>query len=161
MERAPRCQKPGPQPSSPWQAGGDWASNIFWDPVSSSIKTEETTPTWRTVLTVKLTSQVRRNVPNSADHGSRPLASKAFLSSCSHQTQHTKPWLGVGIPGVSDSKESSCKAGDLGSIPGWGRSPGERNGYPIQYSCLENPMNRGAWWATVCEGAKSQTQLSD
>ena len=47
------------------------------------------------------------------------------------------------------SKESACNAGDLGSIPGLGRSPGEGNGNPLQYSCLENPMGRGAWQATV------------
>ena len=60
----------------------------------------------------------------------------------------------------SDSKESVCNAGDLGSIPGLGRSPDEENGYLLQYSCLENPMDRGAWWATVHGVTKSQTQLS-
>ena len=50
----------------------------------------------------------------------------------------------VGFPGVSDGKESACSVGDLSSIPGWGRSPGEGNGNPLQYSCLENPMDRGA-----------------
>ena len=50
-----------------------------------------------------------------------------------------------GFPGGSDDKESACNARDLGSIPGWGRSPGEGNGYPLQCSCLENPMDRGAW----------------
>ena len=54
-----------------------------------------------------------------------------------------------GFPGGLDGKESACKAGDLGSVPGLGRSPGEGNGYPFQYSYLENPMDRGAWWATV------------
>ena len=54
-----------------------------------------------------------------------------------------------GFPGGSDGKESVCSAGDLGSIPGLGRSLGEGNGYPLQYSCLDNPMDRGAWWATV------------
>ena len=49
----------------------------------------------------------------------------------------------------SADKESACNAGDLGSIPGLGRSPGWRHGSPLQYSCLENPMDRGAWWATV------------
>ena len=49
----------------------------------------------------------------------------------------------------SVSKESACNAGDLGSIPGSGRSPGEWNGYPLQYSCLENSKDRGAWWPTV------------
>ena len=52
-------------------------------------------------------------------------------------------------------KESSCNAGDLGSIPGWGRSRGEGNGNPLQYSCLENAMDRGAWQATVQGVAKS------
>ena len=47
------------------------------------------------------------------------------------------------------SKESSCGAGDTGLIPGSGRSPGEGHGNPLQYSCLENPKDRGAWWATV------------
>ena len=56
---------------------------------------------------------------------------------------------------------SACNAGDLGSIPGLGRSPGEGNGSPLQYSCLENPMDRGACWATVHGVAKSRTQLSD
>ena len=51
----------------------------------------------------------------------------------------------MGFPGGSDGKESACKAGDLGLIPGLGRSPGEGNGNPHQYSCLENPMDRGAW----------------
>ena len=53
------------------------------------------------------------------------------------------------VPGGPDSKESACNAGDQGSIPGLGRFPGEGNGYPLQYSGLENPMDRGAWWATV------------
>ena len=54
-----------------------------------------------------------------------------------------------GAPGGSDSQESTCNVGDLGSIPGLGRSPGEGHGNPLQYSCLENPMDRGAWSATV------------
>ena len=53
------------------------------------------------------------------------------------------------VPYSSIGKESAWNAGDLGSIPGSGRSPGEGNGNPLQYSCLENPMDRGAWWATV------------
>ena len=61
------------------------------------------------------------------------------------------------FPGGSGSKESACNAGDLGSIPGSGRSPGEGNGYPLQYSCLENSMDRGTWWAIVHGVTKSQT----
>ena len=56
---------------------------------------------------------------------------------------------------------SACNAGDLGLIPGFGRSPGERKGYPLQYPCLENPMERGAWWATVHGASEGQTRLSD
>ena len=55
----------------------------------------------------------------------------------------------------------ACNGGDLGSIPEWERSPGEGNGYPLQYSYLENSMERGAWWATVHGVAKSQTQLGN
>ena len=55
----------------------------------------------------------------------------------------------TGFPGGSNSKESACNAGDPGSIPEFGRFPGERSGYPLQYSCLENPTDRGAWQATV------------
>ena len=61
----------------------------------------------------------------------------------------------------SNGKEFACNAGDPGSIPGSGRSPGEGNDYPVQYSCLENRMDRGAWWATIHKVAKSRTQLSD
>ena len=54
-----------------------------------------------------------------------------------------------GFPGGAEVKVSACNVGDLGLIPGSGRSPGEGNGNPLQYSCLENPMDRGAWWATA------------
>ena len=57
--------------------------------------------------------------------------------------------------------ESACNVGDLGLIPGLGRSPAEGNGYPLQYPCLENSMDRGAWWAAPHGVAKSRTQLSD
>ena len=67
----------------------------------------------------------------------------------------------LGENGSSDSKESTHNAGDLGSIPGLGRSPEEGNGNSLQYSCLENPMDRGAWQSTVHGVAKSWTQLSD
>ena len=69
--------------------------------------------------------------------------------------------MNMGFPGDSDGKESACNVGDPGSIPGLGRSPGEGNGNPLQYSCLENPMDRGAWRAAVHGVAKSQTQLSN
>ena len=67
----------------------------------------------------------------------------------------------MGFLDGSDDKESACNAGDLDSIPGLGRSPGEENDYPLQYSCLENFMDRGAWRATVQGITKSQTELSN
>ena len=63
--------------------------------------------------------------------------------------------------GGSDGKEATCNSGDLGSILVSVRSPGEGNGYPLQYSCLENSMDRRAWWATVHGIAKRETKLSD
>ena len=71
--------------------------------------------------------------------------------------QLSHPW---GFPGGSEVKASACNAGDLGLIPESGRSPGEGNGNPLQYSCLENPMDGGAWWAIVHGVAKSQRRLS-
>ena len=65
------------------------------------------------------------------------------------------------LPGGSDSEESACNAGDLGLIPESGRSPGEGNGNPLQYSCLENPNDRGAWQATVHGVAKSWIRLGN
>ena len=67
----------------------------------------------------------------------------------------------MGFPGSSAGKESACNAGDLRSVPRLGRSPGEGIGYPLHYSCLENPMDRGAWRATVHGVTNSQTPLSD
>ena len=67
----------------------------------------------------------------------------------------------MGFPGGSDGKASACSVGDPGLICGLGRSPGEGNGNPLQYSCLENSMDGGAWWATVHGVAKSRTQLRD
>ena len=69
--------------------------------------------------------------------------------------------LQLTLPGGSDGKESTCSAGDPGSIPGLGISPGKGNGKLLQYPCLENPMDRGAWRTAVHGVAKSQTRLSD
>ena len=65
----------------------------------------------------------------------------------------------LGFPGSAVGKESACSARDPGSIPGLGRFPGEGNGNPLQYSCLENPMDKGAWWAAVHGVAKSWARL--
>ena len=67
----------------------------------------------------------------------------------------------MGFPNGSVVKNLPASAGHLGLIPGSGRSLGEGNGNPLQYSCLGNPMSRGAWWATVSGGCKSRTRLSD
>ena len=87
-------------------------------------------------------------------------------------TVSTRYWISTGsgfwvflllsswLSGGSHSKESACGPGDPGLIPGSGRSPREGHGYPVQYSCLENPMDRGAWQAIVHGVAKSQIQLS-
>ena len=83
---------------------------------------------------------------------------------CVYTHTHTHTYIHTYIydfPGGSEVKASACNVGDLGSIPGSGRSPGEGNGNSLQYSCLENPMDRGAWWATVHGVTKSWTQLSD
>ena len=66
-----------------------------------------------------------------------------------------------GFPGGLDGKESACNTGDLGSISALERCPGGGNAKPVQYSCLENPMDRGAWWATIHGVVNSQTRLSD
>ena len=93
-----------------------------------------------------------------------------LLKACSsfHKHQHSikifvllHPHSYWSTPGDSDGKESACSVGDLDSIPELGRCPGEGNGNPLQYSCLENPMNGGAWSATVHGIAKSQTRLGD
>ena len=73
------------------------------------------------------------------------------------QVWNLSVWIDRGVPGGSDSKESACNAGDPSSIPGLGRSPGEGHLNSLQYSCLQNSMNRGNWWATVHGVAKSDT----
>ena len=67
--------------------------------------------------------------------------------------------MSLGFPGGSAGKESTCSAGDAGSVPGSGRSSGGGHGNSLQYSCLKNPMNRGAWQTTVHGVAKNQTRL--
>ena len=77
-----------------------------------------------------------------------------------HKFQVGTQWI-RGFPNDSDIKESACNAGDLGLIPWLGRSSGEGNGYPFQYSCLENSLERGAWRAAVHGVTKSWTLLSN
>ena len=77
-----------------------------------------------------------------------------------HTYMHIYLHIGDGASLVADSKESACNAGDLGSIPGSGRAPGEENEYSLQCSCLGNPMGAGAWWATI-QCCRSRTRLND
>ena len=97
--------------------------------------------------------QLRHTIP---DQGSNPcIPRQADSSPLSHQGSPKNRCLHSGPRG----KASACSAGDLGSIPGSGRSPGEGNGNPLQSSCLENPMDRGAWWATAYRVSKSRRRL--
>ena len=91
-------------------------------------------------------------------HGQRNLAG---YSPWGHKDSDRTEQLTLSFLGSSDSKESAWNVGDPSLIPGLGRSPGERNGYPLQYSCLENPMDRGTWLATVHGVTKSWTWLSN
>ena len=77
---------------------------------------------------------------------------------CHVKASSRKP---LGLPSLSVVKNLPTSAGDFGLIPGLGRSPGEENGNPLQYSCLENPMDRKAWWAIDHEVTKCWTRLSD
>ena len=80
-----------------------------------------------------------------------------FGSDTTMYLKEIEPFLG--FPGGSEVKAPACNAGDPGSIPGLGRSPGGRHGNPLQHSCLETPMDRGGWRAAVHGVAKSQTRL--
>ena len=104
-------------------------------------------------------------------HASYASSAANTARDCQAAPENSEPtWLPTTIghdygnlksfPGGSD-KESVYNAGDPGLIPGWGRSPGEGNGNPHQYSCLGNSMDRGAWWTTVLGVTKSWTRLSD
>ena len=75
------------------------------------------------------------------------------------QVSYNLLWVSQVVLVVNNLPANAGDVRDVGSIPGWGRSPGEGNGNPLQYSCLDNPMDRGAWWATVHRVTKSQTQL--
>ena len=97
--------------------------------------------------------------PKSGANGWPPEAKASCGSPFPAMLLAASPFMN--FPGGSEGKASACNVGDLGSIPGLGRLPGEGNGNPLQNSCLENPMDRGAWWATVHGVSKSQIQLSD
>ena len=90
--------------------------------------------------------------------------SKMFVSSCTSLQiywKYNRAFKSGSLTGGSNSKESVCIAGDPGSILGLGRSPGEGNVYPFQYSCLENSMDRGAWWALSSPWGRKESDMSN
>ena len=103
------------------------------------------------------------SLPGSSVHGIFQARILEWVAiSFSRGSSWPRNWTGVScVPAGSEGKASACNVGDLGLIPGLGRSSGEGNGNPLQYSCLENPMDRGAWWATIHGVAKSRTRLSN
>ena len=127
----------------------DFTFTFHFHALEKEITTHSSVLTWR--------------IPGTAEPGGLP-------SMGSHRVGHDWSDLAAaalmlrGFPGGLDSKEPTCDAGhirDASSIPGSGRSPGEENSNPLQYSCLENPMDRGAWQATIYGVTKSRTRLSN
>ena len=131
------CQRDLPLPVSSQSSEEPWTPNSGWrllqrptgDPLSVQGSLSQTTGPAKESIFERLFQNVH---PHSG-------SIQINLSHCSC-------W---GLLGGSDSEEATCNAGAPGLIPELGRSPGEGNGYPLQYSCLDNPMDRGAWWATV------------
>ena len=133
--------------SKSWTQLSDFPFTFHFHTLEKEMATHSSVLAWR--------------IPGTGEPGGLP-------SMGSHRVRHDWSDLAAaaagfcqGFPGGSDGKESACNARDLGLIPGSGRSPGEGNGYPLQYSCLGNPMDKGAWQATVHGVAKSLTQFSD
>ena len=91
----------------------------------------------------------------------RGVAKESDTTEWLHFHFDTSVWASQMVLLVKNPPANAGDIRDLGSVPGLGRSPGEGNGYPFQYSCLENPMDRGAWWAAVHRVAKSRTWLND
>ena len=157
--------KPANHSNHPSTPTSDWS---ILDPGPSSHSKHPSIPAddWST-LDTDLPITVTTLSPTSVigPKGCRPTNFLSWISAvwnchfCKPKTiRHDQ--LHRGFSGGSDSKESVCKSGDLGSTPGRGRSPGEGNGYPLQYSFLENSMDTEAWWVIVHGVAKSWTWLS-
>ena len=95
----------------------------------------------------------KRYISCSLACSNRKTTTRACPCSFGYVCLYSRDW---GFSGGSDGKESVCNVGELDSVPGLGRSPGEGNGNPLQYSCLENSMDRGAWWVIAHGVTKSQ-----
>ena len=128
----------------PWteEPGGPWGGKESG--TTERLPDETVTCSWGERATRHAFSCVLREVTFDPSPSFLPLFTFGCVGSSLLSPSHLQ-----GFPGGSDSKESACSARDLGSIPGSGRSPGEGNGNPLQNPCLENSMDRGAWWATV------------
>ena len=121
-------------------------------------------PMWIRILSSDIRARCSLAVAPSESNMGALLGNQAHLAPDPGPEYPFSRVTSLGFPGGSDSKEFPCSAGDTGVpglIPGSGRSPGGGNGNPLQHSCLENSMDRGAWWATVHGVAKSRTLLSD
>ena len=136
-----------------------------WATTTEAYALQQEKPLTREAGTLPLESSPRSQLEKACAQQWRPESTSILLGThlffltptiLLRYTSHT-----IGFPGGSDSKVSVCNVGDLGSIPGSGRFPREGNGNPLQYSCLENPMDRGAWLAIVHGVAKSWRRLSD
>ena len=117
-------------------------------------------PWWQTVI-ISILQMRCRDLPHSSKWEIGPLDHHIFSLSGTSAHPLSQVATASGLPCGSDGKESACHAGDLGSIPGSERCPGEGNGNPLQHSCLENPMDRGAWWATVHGVAKRHDRVTN
>ena len=128
-----------------------WVQSLGWeDPVEESIATHPSIFTWR--------------IPGTEEPGGlqsmgsqSDMTEQLSLVGKRNRSLNYLTYLAIYIPGVSNGKESACNYGDPGSIPGSARFPGEGNGNPLQYSCLENTKDRGTWWAAVHGVTKNRT----
>ena len=123
---------------------------------------------WRLFVSIQRSNRPSRAQHRAGHRESAQYVSRDYIVSVDNDSYHHhflviyyEPFLCMGFAGSSAGKKSACNAGDPGLIPGSGRSPREGNGYPLQYSDLENSMDRGAWQATVPGLAKSRTWLTD
>ena len=124
------------------------------EPPGQAMVNEHGAGPWRSGSSLNQAASIQLDDSKQSPHGSRNLCRGIKTIKATSATALALP---AGFPGGSDSKESVCNAGDGSSLPGLGRSPGEGNGNPFHYSCLENSMDRGAWQATVHGVTKSQT----
>ena len=132
--------------------------SLGWeDPLEVGMATQSSILAWRIPWTEEpdgLQPIGLQRVRHDWSYWARARA-RAHTHTHTHESYYSCNYWPMGFPGGSDGKGSACNAGDLGLIPGLGRSPGEGNGYPLLYSCLENPMDSGIWWL-LSMGSKTE-----